>query len=146
MKGSKIVVLKMNEIVKMAIFAVIGIMIVVALIFLFKSRGSSDIEDLNEEIETSFIPGTYSSVIALNVGEIGVLVTVSEDEILDVSLDEILELHEVFYPLLMPTMETLKAEILDYQTADIQIFSENEFTGKVLLNAVKEAIAEARVR
>ncbi|MCL2592481.1 MAG: hypothetical protein FWD82_03855 [Defluviitaleaceae bacterium] len=148
MKGSKIMVLKMSEIIKALIFAGIGIIIIILLVVLFSSRSGSDEHEHEQELEQTqshFTPGTYYSVIPLrDVGDISVSIIVSEDEILDIILNDFSETHQAFYPLITEAMEVLRDGILENQSTDnIEISEEKVFTKQVLLNAVNDAIASA---
>jgi uncharacterized protein with FMN-binding domain len=69
---------------------------------------------------------------------------VDQERIKDVALVNLQEDVAVMYPLMEPTLESLKEQILDQQNLDnITCESENQYTSAVLLGAVSQALAKA---
>lgn len=142
MGGTKIFVLQLKDLIKSAVFAVIGLLLIILLIYLFVPRNKAQTEP---EQASSYIPGTYTSDIILHSNPVNVEVTVTETEIVSVDLKNMAETQEVFYPLFTPTMETLSGDIVKYQTADIASSAEYPVTERILLNAVAAALEKAKV-
>lgn len=140
MGGTKIFVVQLKELIKMAIFAVIGIALIIMLIYFFIPK--------EKPVESSALynAGTYSSEIVLQNGPVSVEVTVSENEITGIQLKNIAEIQEVFYPLLEPTVETLSKEIIAKQTLDIPVSTETQYTSQVILSAIDTALAKAVIK
>lgn len=139
MGGTKIIVLQLKEIIRTLVFALIGIILIVALIFLFLPKNKPDVSS------ALYLPGVYVSQIALNKEPVNVEVVVGEKEILSIGLKDMDETQEVFYPLIRPTMNQLAEEIITSQNLNIEISSENSVTGQVLLNAVRDCLAKAEI-
>ena len=80
---TKIVVLRMKEIIYTAIFIGFGILLVMLLFIMFhpKKENSSD-----SASPASYIPGVYSSSLTLGSQEINVEVTVDKEQICSVSM------------------------------------------------------------
>jgi uncharacterized protein with FMN-binding domain len=128
----------MKDIVRTGIFVIIGIVLLIVLIWAIMPRGAaSDIGARN------FVPGTYTSYIIIHNLPIGVSVTVDEDKIIDITLSELAESQEVFYPLIRPTMATLSREVISRQTTNIETPTEAAITSRILLDAINNALWQA---
>lgn len=138
MGGTKIIVIQLKEIIKTAIFALIGLLLIIALVYFFLPK------DKNSD-EALYIPGTYKAQVILHNSPVDVNVTVSANSIDQVWLSTLEEVQEVFYPLVQPTMEVLASEIVRTQSLDISMNNENSVTCKILLDAVKLAVQQADV-
>ncbi len=140
MKGTKIIVLQLREIFKSAIFAILGLALIILLICLFLPKNK------NQEPSVSlYVPGTYTAEIVLHNKPVNVLVTVSEREIMRLELSNMTEAQEVFYPLFKPTLQAISKEIIDKQTTEISALSEYTYTSQILLNAINKALAKADI-
>jgi len=135
MIGTRFVVLKMKNIICAGVFALIGILILIALITLITPKRKSE--------ATSYIPGTYAAEIILQNKPITVYVTVDESEIQAIHLSDMDEAQALFYPLFKPTMESIAKEIIQKQTTNIATQPDNMYTGKVLIDAVNDALFKA---
>ena len=142
MAGTRIFVLQLKDLIKTTLFAVLGLVFILLLVYLFVPRGKD-----TEPAGTGalYIPGTYSAEFMLNDSPVAVNVTVSSDEILTVRMNSLEETQAVFYPLVEPVMETLAREIVEYQTTDLTPSSEYPVTGRVILNAVATALKKAKI-
>ena len=138
MGGTKIVVLQLKELIKAAVCVLVGIVLLIMLIYFFLPK------DKSGEETTGYIPGTYSSQVILHNSPVSVEVTVTEDQITSIELKNMAEIQEVFYPLLTPTFENISAEVIKYQSTNLEISSETQFTSQILLEAVEMALNEAR--
>ena len=139
MVKTRIMVFQMNQIIRTGIFALLGIIAIIALIMLIVPNKPTPTN------QNAYIPGTYSAYIVLHNQPIGVLVTVNESEIIDITLSEMGEIQEVFYPLFRPTIETLSQSIIRYQTTDLETDIHAAVTSRILLDAVNTALSQAIV-
>lgn len=138
MGGTKFMVIKFKELLKTAVFAVLGVIIILALIYMLTGR-----KDANE---TSYIPGTYKTAIDLDNFQLEVAVTVDENKITKVDLIHTSETIPVFYPLFDTAISTMGEEIVAKQSVDVEVPSEATVTGNLILDAVKESLAQAEVK
>ena len=143
MAGTKIFVLQLKDVIKTTLFAVLGLVLILLLVYLFVPR-SKDTESTGGS-SALYIPGTYSSQIELNNSSVTVDVTVSADEILTVKMSNLEETQAVFYPLVQPVMDTLAREIVEYQTTDLTPSAEYPVTGRIILDAVDKALNQAKI-
>ncbi len=147
---TKIVVLKMREVIYTAVFAVLGICLIILLIFMFiKGRNGSDIESLSSSItneEPIYIAGVYQSSVVLRNQVISVEVVVDKNNINSIRLIHTDDAITTMFPLFTPTMNELAAQIIASQSIDDVTYSEeNKYTAMVLLEAIKSAINKAKL-
>jgi len=128
----------MKDIIRTGIFVVIGIALLIVLILAIMPRGARD-----DAAFGSFIPGTYTSYIIIHNQPIVVSVTVDEDAIIDITLSEMAETQEVFYPLIRPTMATLSRQVIETQSTNIEAPIEAAITSRILLDAINNALMQA---
>ena len=139
-RQTKILVLHMKELVYTAIFLVLGIILVILLVTMF---GTGKKETPTAE-SAAYIPGIYTSSINFKNRSVDVLVIVDKNRIKDVSLVNLEDSVAVMYPLMEPTIEHLRDQILDRQSLDgITYEAENQYTSAVLLNAIDQALKKA---
>ena len=137
MGGTRIIVLQLKEIIKTAVFVVLGVLVILLLVYLFIPRNKPEVRsDL-------YVPGTYTAEIILHNNPVNVGVEVSEDKILNVTMTNLAETQEVFYPLFQPAMEDLSKAIVESQSTDIAPSMDYPITGQIILDAVNAALAQA---
>ena len=139
MVKSRFVVLQMKDIIRMGIFIAIGIILLVVLIWAIMPGRSAG----GDVAVGNFVPGTYTSYIIIHNQPIVVSVTVDEDSILDITLSEMAESQEVFYPLIRPTMATLSRRVIDAQSTNVEAPLEAAITSRILLDAINNALLQA---
>ena len=144
MAGTRIFVLQLKDVIKTALFAVLGLVLILLLVYLFVPR-DKDMETTSISNSALYIPGTYSSQIMLRSSPVDVDVTVSTDEIISVRMTELEETQELFYPLMKTAMDRLAREIIAYQTVELTPSADFPVTGRLILDAVESALNQARV-
>ncbi len=138
---TKIVVLRMKELIFTGILAALGILLVALLLILFFPK-----DDDTEEITptSKYVAGVYTSSVMLNDTAVDVQVTLDEDTIKSISLINLDETVETMYPLVKPAMEELSGQIIASQSLENITYSQNnQYTSIVLLNAIQDAIEKA---
>ena len=139
MGSARIYVVQMREILKMLLFALVGLTIILLLIYFFTPKGSES------EVTQRYMPGTYSAAIMVKEGPITVDVIVTDSEIVSVTLRNLTEAHETLYPLLRPAMAQISEDVIKAQGTDVAIPDQFSVTGATLLTAVKQALTQAMV-
>jgi len=142
---TKIVVLKMKELIYAGILLVLGIL---AVIFLIIMSGEKEKKEPTEPTDSAsvYVPGTYTTAMTLNGSNVELSVTVDETAILSIDLQNMDESVSVMYPLLEPALESLSTQILENQSIDnIEYSSDNLYTSTVLLNAITAALQQAEI-
>jgi len=139
MGSARIYVVQIREILKMLLFALVGLAIILLLIYFFAPK------EREAEITEIYVPGTYSAAIMVKEGPITVDVIVTDNEIVSVTLRNLTEAHETLYPLLRPAMAHISEDIIKAQGTNVAIPDQFSVTGSTLLTAVKQALAQASV-
>ena len=137
MGSARIYVVQLREILKMLLFALVGLAIILLLIYFFAPK------EKETEVTELYVPGTYSAAIMVKEGPITVDVIVTEKEIVSVTLRNLTEAHETLYPLLKPAMAQISEEVVKAQGTDVVIPDQYSVTGATLLTAVKQALTQA---
>lgn len=138
---TKIVVLHMKELVYTAIFAVLGILLILLLIFMFLP---DDKADGQTEETMQYVAGVYTSSIQLNDNAIDVEVAVDANHINSISLINLDETTAAMYPLMQPALDNLTQQIYEKQSLeDISYGEDTQYTSTVLLNAIRSALEKA---
>lgn len=138
MGGTRIMVLKLGEIIKTALFIIAGIVLIILLINFILPKDKK-----SEEPQLKFNPGTYTSTVELKNGTADISVTVSDDQILEITLLNMTSEQTDYYPLIQPTMDILAEKIVSTQSLEVTIPSESYVTGQVLLSAIDNALEQA---
>lgn len=138
---TKIVVLHMKELVYTTIFAVLGILLILLLIFMFLP---DDKADGQTEETMQYVAGVYTSSIQLNDNAIDVEVAVDANHINSISLINLDETTAAMYPLMQPALDNLTQQIYEKQSLEDISYNENtQYTSTILLNAIRSALEKA---
>lgn len=148
---TKIVVLRMKEIIYTAIF--IGLILFLILLFLFmfrpgkKKNTETDTSSAPTEATTaSYTPGVYSASIVLGSQNANVEVTVDAERITSVSLVPLSDSVSAMYPLMQPAMDVLAEQIVTVQSLEgLEYPAGSQYTSTALVNAVRTALNKARI-
>lgn len=135
--GGKFLVLKFKDIVKTAVFAVIGILFFAAVIYFVFGRGDAK--------PTAYVPGTYSSQIELSQGRMTVEVKVGKNKIKSVSVTNESETIPVFYPLFESAAKDVEKHLKKEQQMSYVPEGDTEMTSQLILQAVERSLQQARI-
>lgn len=152
---TKIIVLHMKELLYTAMFAVLGIALIVLLFIIFSSEESDTSPEESTIPPTSqsstetalslYIPGLYNTELLLNDQRINVEVIVDSEKITSLKLVELSDTVQTMYPLLQPTFDDLTSQILEKQSlSEISYNQEHRYTSLVLLEAISNALEKAQ--
>lgn len=139
---TKIVVLRMKEIIYTAIFVGLAILLITLFLIMFKPKRDA-VQTSADSV--SYIPGVYTVSLNLSNQEVDVQVTVDTDRIKAVSLVPLNDSVTTMYPLLQPTLQELSAQIVNSQsTENLTYASDSKYTSTVLIQAVDKALNKAK--
>ena len=142
---TKIVVLKLKELICAGIFLVLGILAVILLAITFTNKDENNSPTLQDS-SAIYVPGTYTTAMVLNGSNVELAVTVDETAILSIELQNMDETVSVMYPLMEPALEELASQIMENQSIEgIQYSSDNLYTSTVLLNAITSSLNQAKI-
>lgn len=154
---TKIVVLRMRQVVTALLFVGIGILLAIILITNFANErqdkeilleNPEDTEGANDSTTLEgalYIPGTYSTQIVLGKENVLLSVTVDQNTIQKVELTEKTEAVDTLYPLLEPTLAQINEKLSETGTLDESLEqTENRYTSMVLLQAIRSSLGQAK--
>lgn len=129
----------MKELVYTGLFVFLGILLIVTLILMFSNKNSDSAQN------TLYTPGQYTTTLTFNGNAADVKVTVDENSITAIDLDNLEESVSVMYPLMEPALEELTAQILETQSLDnISYAEDRQYTSMLLLDAIASSLEQAK--
>jgi len=134
--STKFVVVKARELIKTAVFAVLGVIIIVGLITFFLHMG-------DDENTGMYRDGTYYGEMETGGEVTEIAVEIKNGEIVDVSMEEPVEAVAVFYPLLETTAEEVGQAVVESQSLTVEVAPENAHSAQLVLDAVAECLKKA---
>ena len=135
----KIFVFHLKELIYTAIFVILGILLILLLIFMFKPDRKS-----SPDSTSTYNPGVYTTSLELNGSSFEVEVVVDSDNINSVSLKNTDETVSAMYPLMSMSIEDISSQIIDSQSTDSITYSEdNKYTYSILIDAVNRTLEKA---
>ena len=144
MAKTKIVVIQLKEIIYTVIFAALGILLILLLIFMF--RGGKDDETASAGTDL-YTAGTYSSTFALNDMALNLVVTVDKNHINHVSIENLDEAVTTMYPLIVPSLEEISLQLYNDVSIDqIEISKDSKYTQQLLIEAIETTLEKAAVQ
>ena len=142
MSKTKIVIIQLKEIVYTAIFAGLGILLIVLLVFMFmpgKKKGT-------DKAEAQYNPGVYTSQLSLGDENVNLEVVVDESHINSVSLVNIDESVTTMYPLVKSTVDTISEQLSSGTSLDeLEASEDSQYTHVLLVDAIEKALDKATV-
>ena len=138
---TKIVVLHMKELIYTLIFAGLGILLIILLLFMFwPGKGGESVPTMN------YVAGVYTSSIMFGEHTVDVQVIVDESRIQSVSMVNLDESVATMYPLMQPALESIAKQVVEKQSTEgIRYNADNQYTSVVLLNAIENALSKAEI-
>lgn len=142
---TKIVVLRMKEIIYTAIF--IGFVLLLVMLFLFMFRpGKDETSPTGASKAASYNPGLYSSSIVLGNQNVNVEVAVDSEKITSLALVPLSDSVATMYPLMQPAMDTLASQIIEKQSLEgIEYPAGSQYTSMALMSAIETALSKAKI-
>ena len=141
---TKIVVLRMKEIIYTAIFIGLAIFLILLFFFMFRSEKEAPAPTAESASPAVYAPGVYSASLSLGRQNVNVEVAVSPDRISAVTLVPLSDSVAAMYPLMQPSMDALSAQILESQSLEgLEYPAGSQYTSLALMNAIKPAVAKA---
>ena len=142
MAKTKILVIQLKEIIYTVIFAALGILLILLLIFMFKPNKKDEAAQAEASLYTA---GVYTSSITLNDTAINLKVLVDKNHINSVSLENIDEVVTTMYPLVKPSLEAIAEQLYDdVPIEQIEVQEDKKYTQQLLINAIEMALDKAK--
>ena len=140
MSNTKIIVLQKKELIYTGIFAALLLFFVLILILMFGPGHKKKVKETAQ-----YIPGIYTSELALNDTLLNIEVVVDENHINSVSFSNLDDSVAAMYPLLEPALTDLETQLCNNVAPDAITTSEDsKYTQTLLLDSIKHALAKAK--
>lgn len=141
---TKIIVLHMKEIIYTAIFAALGILLIILLVVMFRPGGKKQPADAHAVKQ--YTPGIYTSALTLNNTNLEVEVSVDESHINSIRFSNLDESIATMFPLIQPAIEDIAEQIYKTQSLEnITLSEQSPYTSQVILDAIAETVEKAAV-
>jgi hypothetical protein len=142
MSKTKIVIIQLKEIIYTAIFAGLGILLILLLIFMFLPNKKNDTADVKETAK--YTAGVWTSQLTIGDTALNIEVVVDENHVNQVSITNLSESITTMYPLLQPSLEEIANELYkDVDIDNITLSENSKYTQSLLLDAIKTTLAKA---
>lgn len=142
MAKTKIVVIQLKEIIYTVIFAALGILLILLLIFMFSGKNNEDVAS-----ETKlYKAGVWTSSIPLSDTVINLEVVLDENHIKSVRIVNIDETITTMYPLVSPSLDEISNQLSKGIPIDqLELRDDSRYTQTLLIEAIKLALDKAKV-
>lgn len=144
---TKIVVLRLKEVIYTGIFVLLGIIVVVLLVTTFLPKEKKDDSKPTLAVtqnDALYIPGTYSTSLILNDMAANIEVIVDENYISSVRFVELNDTLKTKYPLLEPALNDIADQLIETQSLENIVYSDDmRYTAALLIGAIESALQEA---
>ena len=145
MAKTRIIVLKLKKLLRIAIPAALILVLFVWLLILFVSP---DKDDNNGEsiapTAATYRAGVYNSVIALNDSSLNLEVIVDTDHINSIRLVNLDEATSAMYPLMEPAAADLSAQLAaGTPLEDVTLSESSKYTQTLLLEGIEKTLEKA---
>lgn len=143
MSKTKIVVIHLKEIIYTALFAGLGILLIILLVVMFLNKKEDTSPTMSE---SKYVPGVYTSSMVLNDTSLNLEVVVDADHINSVRIVNIDDTVTTMYPLIEPSLETIADELCSGVDIDsIEVSEDSKYTESLLLETIKATLQKAEV-
>lgn len=146
MAKTKIVVIQRKELIYTAIFAGLGILLILLLVFMFlPSRGGGK-KTADSTTTGKYNPGVYNSQIALGDSTLNLELVVDADQIKSVSFINLEDSVTTMYPLVKPSLASIEKELIKGTGLDdIPVSEKSKYTETLLIEGIRTALDKALV-
>ena len=155
MSKTKIVVLRMKEVVYTAVFVGLGILLLIVLFFMFGRQNSPKSESTQSNISNEsstykndavYRAGIYESQFVIGENTINLEVALDEEQVKSVKVKNLDESVETMYPLMKSAVKDVSKQLSSGVSIDEVVLSKNSmYTEKLVLDAVKPVLDEQKL-
>lgn len=146
MAKTKIVVIQMKELVYTAIFAGLGILLILLLVFMFLPSRKGSEKAAGSGAAGKYNPGVYNSQITLGDSTLNLELVVDADQIKSVSFINLEESVTTMYPLVKPSLASIEKELVKGTGLDdIPVSEKSKYTETLLIEGIRTALDKALV-
>ena len=113
------------------------------LVIMFYNRGNKQEKEENTGV---YEPGVYTSCVTLNGNPMDVKVTLDDNHINSITVDNVSNTITTMYPLVEPAFNDIANQIVTNQSLENIKFDDNsKYTYTILYNAIQDTIEKGKV-
>ena len=142
MAKTRIVVIQLKEIIYTVIFAALGILLILLLVFMFSGKDKE--EDVAGDNKL-YKAGVWTTTIPLSDTVLNLEVILDEDHIKSVRIVNIDETITTMYPLVAPAVEEISEQLSNGVPIDeLKLNDDSKYTQTLLIDAIKVVLEKAK--
>lgn len=147
MAKTRIIVLKLKKLLRIAIPVLLGLTVLIFFLAFFFANNDSQKSEPSEPIAptmATYRAGVYNSVITLNDSFLNLEVIVDTDHINSVRLVNLDEATSAMYPLMEPAAADLNAQLAaGTALEDVTLSESSKYTQTLLLEGIEKTLEKA---
>lgn len=141
MSKTKILVIHLKEIIYTALFAGLGILLIILLVIMFLNKKGDSTDTMATNLYT---PGKWASTIVLNDTSLNLEIVVDSNHINSIRIVNIDDTITTMYPLVEPSLESLATQLYnDVPIEEVVVSDDSKYTEQLLLDAIKVTLEKA---
>lgn len=139
---TKILVIKLKEIIYTLVFVILGIILIVLLILIFSGRSKKEASDA---VEKTYSPGVYTASMILSDNAVDIQVAVDKNQIKSIELVNIEESVTTMYPLISASLDDIASQIIRNNSMENITYSyDSKYTSLMLIDTIQNALNKAK--
>lgn len=145
---TKIVVLRMKELIYTGICVAFGLLFVIILLLVFLPKGKDDAASQDTTANAAYAPGIHSTQLILGNQTIDLeVVADAGGNISDIRFASLDESVTTMYPLLEPTLNSISTQFMETGTLEnIEYDDSSRYTSLILLEALSKTLEKASLQ
>lgn len=145
---TKIVVLRMKELIYTGICVAFGLLFVIILLLVFLPGGKDDTSSQDTPANAAYAPGTHSTQLILGDQTVDLEVVADDTgHICDIRFATLDESVTTLYPLLEPTLSSISTQFMETGTLEnIEYDDSSRYTSLILLEALSKTLEKASLQ
>ena len=142
MPGTKIIILRMREVIYTAIFVGLGILLLIILFFMFWPKQGDTEQAANVSAgEAEYQAGVYTKELKMGNATVNLQVTLDENTVKSVEIVPLDESITTMYPLMEPAVATISEQLqAGRDIKEISLTDESQYTQQIVVSAVEEIL------
>lgn len=143
MPGTKIIILRMREVIYTAIFVGLGILLLIILFFMFWPKQGDTKQAANVSAGgAEYQAGVYTKELKMGNATVNLQVTLDENAIKSVEIVPLDESITTMYPLMEPAVATISEQLqAGMDIKELSLSDESQYTQQVVVSAVEEILS-----
>ena len=147
MSNTKIVVVKLKEVILAAALVLLGILLLLFAVTTISAKKEAPVNLSGSHASALYHPGVYTSSVTLNDTTIHLEVVCDSRHINSVRLIHMDDAVETMYPLLNPALEDLELQLSkDIPTEELTLTDGCQYTQTLLIEAIETTLSKAEIK